>query len=265
MIDRLFLALYVFSIMFTMVLWLAGVYTTQEPILQYAWFYGIILPTVYALLTFVKFLLCRFKPEQYIYQQMQICPVKITKTQNLAYTTLLSYSMSIVGVIVLSFIFNIELTTTTSQLQAQLAPSILMTAFFIFLMEIPVGVMEEGVFRQAIPETLALFGGHPLFYAFLASILFGILHLWAYQNIFTTINAIIIGFVNSLIYYGYFGVGKGSISGVALGHALYNTTVLLMPVSSILAIVFPLAIIFILVIVMFLTPTDTSQWGLRIG
>ena len=222
MISRSFLILYTFSVLYCMILWLGGVYEHTPELATYSMFYGIILPIVYALLTFVKFLRCKSGFNIIIDNKYSLCPVTVGEG-SLIPAMILSYSSSVVSVIALAFLFGVKITVSTPSQIMELTP---LTVLMVFLMQIPVGTMEEGVFRQAIPEALALLGGYPLYYAFLSSILFGVLHLWAYQSVFLTISATVVGIINSLIYYGYTGVKAGSLGGIALGHTLYNTTII---------------------------------------
>lgn len=249
MISRGYLALYVFSVLLCMTLWLSGVYHHSQEFLIYSMFYGIILPCVYALLTFVKILLCRGVGVKYIAKHLEVCPVRVVAGgSSIIETTILSYSLAVVTVLSLAFLFGIKVSVENQP--HQLLQATPLAVLLVFLLEIPVGTMEEGVFRQAIPETLALIGGHPLFYAFLSSMLFGVMHLWAYHSIFLTISATVVGIINSLIYYGYLGVEAGSIEGIALGHALYNCTVILLPTDVVVALVYPICIMLILIILL---------------
>lgn len=247
MIQRTYLILFGFSIILTMTLWLAGSYRNAPEIAVYAMFYGIILPTIWALLTYGKELLCRTFGAKAI-EGIRICPVNIFSANlwNTVATTLLSWSLALTTVLALAFLAGIEIQVSTMQIAKELS---LLGIIFIIVIQIPVGTMEEGVFRQAIPEFLSLLGGHPLFYAFLSSILFGLMHLWAYANIFLTISASAVGIVNSLIYYGFIRIGRGNITGISLGHTMYNVTVSIMPASTIVSLVTPLAILIILTII----------------
>lgn len=236
--SPLFLVLLLVSELFCLVAYMAGVYGPVPELVSFAMFYGVILPFTWLLFTGIKYLLlCRAQDGWLAGGRLKACPPPLFRTCRVLPTVVLSYSLMVIAVVAVAFLAGVEV-----RVRPQLVGPASLA--FLVLQQLTVGTMEEAVFRQAIPETLALLGGHPLLYAFLTALLFGLLHLWAYGSVFLCVSAIVVGVVNALIYFGYLGeFGAGCIEGLAIAHALYNITVTLLSTSAILAFVLPACVV----------------------
>lgn len=242
MTDTIYYILFLFSIVLAMVLGIAGIQTGIESLVWYSILYGVFLPSIYVSATFVRWLKCMDKPSPYILDNVQICPVKtgFIPLRKTIYVFIISLGlMAITSYIVVTILEYLGYVVVIEQRILQLSP---IAFFYALILQIPVGTMEEGVFRKAIPEAMAVIAGHPLFFAVSISMLFGLLHLYAYGNIILTSTAISAGVVNSLIYYGVFGREfAGDITALSLAHTFYNVIVMTLAEAPYLIILlFPL-------------------------